>query len=247
MPKPTGQTQKGRATQWLKNNQNKIFRVNQLAEELGISSAAIRSAMRELEVNGVIELKKVMGGRVTTWRIKPGRANAGETVEPEKPKPCPFCGNAGVKVWELPRHDVEEGCGRWIVKCVDGCSVNIDGYISREGAIKAWNRRPETVVNSTAGQWMYKHMDTNGDSIDDAVVVLSKDYDEPLMGDADGVRMAMIDYIPSRPESVTRAEQVANMLIEARQVEIHLAEGCSEIVDFGDGTDDWWETADLRY
>lgn len=63
-------------------------------------------------------------------------------MDEQKARPCPFCGNTGVTVWKLPREAVEEGCGRWIVKCVDGCSISIDGYISREAALRAWNRRP---------------------------------------------------------------------------------------------------------
>lgn len=47
---------------------------------------------------------------------------------------CPFCGEPNPSIWQR-----DDG---WAIKCVNGCSVSIDGYDSREGAARAWNRRP---------------------------------------------------------------------------------------------------------
>jgi hypothetical protein len=48
---------------------------------------------------------------------------------------CPFCGKSNPSVWQV--------VGRWRVKCVNGCLASTSGYISREGAIRAWNQRPQ--------------------------------------------------------------------------------------------------------
>ncbi len=50
-------------------------------------------------------------------------------------KPCPFCGQELPKLWQSG--------GYWKVKCVDGCSIAISGYLNKEGAINAWNKRPQ--------------------------------------------------------------------------------------------------------
>jgi len=50
--------------------------------------------------------------------------------------PCPFCGR------EKP--SLSRFGGLWRVKCVDGCSVVIGDYYERQGAVAAWNRRPQT-------------------------------------------------------------------------------------------------------
>jgi len=49
-------------------------------------------------------------------------------------KPCPFCGQEKPSLWQAG--------GYWKVKCVDGCSLSITGYMNKAGAIAAWNRRP---------------------------------------------------------------------------------------------------------
>lgn len=49
--------------------------------------------------------------------------------------PCPFCGTERPAVWKR-----DDG---WAVKCVEGCSIVIEGYISRNGAKKAWNQRAD--------------------------------------------------------------------------------------------------------
>lgn len=54
---------------------------------------------------------------------------------PEQMLPCPFCGQ--------PNPSVYQSGGYWKVKCVDGCSIAISGYIKKESAIGAWNRRPD--------------------------------------------------------------------------------------------------------
>lgn len=57
-----------------------------------------------------------------------------------EPYPCPFCGREKPEVWKR-----DDG---WAVKCVWGCSIVIDGYVSRGAAIKAWNNRPDKEKNS---------------------------------------------------------------------------------------------------
>ena len=49
-------------------------------------------------------------------------------------KPCPFCGQEKPSLWPAG--------GYWKVKCVDGCSLSITGYMNKAAAITAWNRRP---------------------------------------------------------------------------------------------------------
>ena len=49
--------------------------------------------------------------------------------------PCPFCGTEQPSVWKR-----DDG---WAVKCVAGCSITIDGYVSRDAARAAWNARPQ--------------------------------------------------------------------------------------------------------
>lgn len=49
-------------------------------------------------------------------------------------KPCPFCGQEKPTIWKR-----DDG---WAVKCVNGCTVTIGGYVSQEAAVTAYNRRP---------------------------------------------------------------------------------------------------------
>ena len=63
----------------------------------------------------------------------------------------------------------------------------------------------------------YRHEDTNGDGINDAVCVYVKDFSLPLFGDYRGVEIARILHIPSRKESIECAEKIA-MSIVAKQI-----------------------------
>jgi len=63
--------------------------------------------------------------------------------------------------------------------------------------------------------WTIEHWDENEDGIDECVVVLSDNYGEPLIGDYRGVQMAKIRYTPSRPDSIRRATEIAEMLVAA--------------------------------
>lgn len=59
-----------------------------------------------------------------------------------------------------------------------------------------------------------KHGDTNSDGIDDYVAVLTDDFREPLIGDVYGVELCRINYIPSREDSVSRAIEIANIVMK---------------------------------
>lgn len=52
----------------------------------------------------------------------------------EQALPCPFCGQPNPRVYQSG--------GYWKVKCVDGCSLSISGYVKKASALEAWNRRP---------------------------------------------------------------------------------------------------------
>lgn len=59
--------------------------------------------------------------------------------------PCPFCGTKNPVLF-LPNG--KKDFYNWTIKCVKGCSVQIDGYESQEEAIAAWNRRPDVEETS---------------------------------------------------------------------------------------------------
>lgn len=63
----------------------------------------------------------------------------------------------------------------------------------------------------------FSHEDEDQDGINDYVAVYSKDYSEPLFGDYRGVELCRVRYIPSREESVARAEEIARSVIAAEQ------------------------------
>lgn len=61
---------------------------------------------------------------------------------------------------------------------------------------------------------IYKnHEDENEDGITEVLKVYSDDYNEPLIGDYRGIELIRIYYIPSRSDSVNRAEDIAMELI----------------------------------
>jgi len=63
------------------------------------------------------------------------------------------------------------------------------------------------------------HEDSNDDGIQDYVAVYSDAWgSEPLFGDYRGVELCRINYIPSREESVLRAEEIARSVIAAEQL-----------------------------
>lgn len=49
------------------------------------------------------------------------------------PKYCPFCGNEHAEV-------IGEEGGTWGVYC-DFCNASVEGYVSKEAAIRSWNHR----------------------------------------------------------------------------------------------------------
>jgi hypothetical protein len=55
-------------------------------------------------------------------------------TEKQEALPCPFCGT--------PKPSVYQAGGYWKIKCVDGCSITINGSSSRASVVGAWNRRP---------------------------------------------------------------------------------------------------------
>lgn len=60
------------------------------------------------------------------------------------------------------------------------------------------------------------HEDYNRDGITDYVAVYSNDFGgEPLIGDYRGVELCRVRYIPSREESVLRAEEIARSVVAA--------------------------------
>lgn len=60
------------------------------------------------------------------------------------------------------------------------------------------------------------HEDDNRDGITDYVAVYSDDFGgEPLIGDYRGVELCRVNYIPSRAESVLRAEEIARAVVAA--------------------------------
>lgn len=61
----------------------------------------------------------------------------------------------------------------------------------------------------------WKHEDDDSDGINDYVAVYSNDYREPLYGDYRGIELCCIRYIPSRSDSVQRAEEIARSVIVA--------------------------------
>lgn len=62
------------------------------------------------------------------------------------------------------------------------------------------------------------HEDDNQDGINDYVAVYSDDFGkEPLLGDYRGIELCRIRYIPSCPESIIRAENIARSVVAAQQ------------------------------
>jgi len=59
----------------------------------------------------------------------------------------------------------------------------------------------------------YQHNDLDEDGVNDAVCVYNRNFNIPLIGDYRGVEIARILYIPSRPDSVTYAEKIANDIV----------------------------------
>ena len=55
----------------------------------------------------------------------------------------------------------------------------------------------------------------NEDGIVDAFSIRSDDYDEPLFGDYRGVELCLIHFIPSRPDSVSRAKELAEKFLNS--------------------------------
>jgi len=51
----------------------------------------------------------------------------------EKLKPCSFCGSKKTKTMS--------GLGEWWIVCVN-CEASTNMKVSKEAAIKAWNKRP---------------------------------------------------------------------------------------------------------
>lgn len=47
-------------------------------------------------------------------------------------KPCPFCGNPGVEVWDEEDY--------WFVNC-EGCETNGPASFGKQAAIQKWNCR----------------------------------------------------------------------------------------------------------
>lgn len=48
--------------------------------------------------------------------------------------PCPFCGQPDPRLYQSG--------GYWKIKCVDGCSITINGSSNRASVVDVWNRRP---------------------------------------------------------------------------------------------------------
>ena len=67
------------------------------------------------------------------------------------------------------------------------------------------------------------HADDNADGVNDHISIRNMDFgNEPLIGDYRGIELCRINYIPSRPDSVARAEQIANII--AAQLRVQLTE-----------------------
>lgn len=73
----------------------------------------------------------------------------------EELKPCPFCGDKKPVIYQSG--------GYWKIKCVNGCSLAISGYNSKQGASDAWNRRPSgedalhTQIAQLQAGYLWKH------------------------------------------------------------------------------------------
>lgn len=71
--------------------------------------------------------------------------------------------------------------------------------------------------------------DEDGDGINDHVSIRTMDLDEPLIGDSRGVELCRINYIPSRPDSVSRAEQIANIIAAQLHAQMDKKRGGSHV------------------
>jgi hypothetical protein len=60
--------------------------------------------------------------------------------------PCPFCGKENPILFHPKK--AKGDYFNWSIKCVHGCSIQIDGYDDPESAIAAWNRRPDVEETS---------------------------------------------------------------------------------------------------
>lgn len=59
--------------------------------------------------------------------------------ETDKLKPCPFCGNAEIAIWDASDSSAPQS---WSIGCTScGCEINSEGGLER--VIRIWNTRAE--------------------------------------------------------------------------------------------------------
>jgi hypothetical protein len=76
------------------------------------------------------------------------------------------------------------------------------------------------------------HADENADGINDHISIRNMDFgNEPLIGDYRGIELCRINYIPSRPDSIFRAEQIAHIIAAQLRVQLTESGRASDLVE----------------